>query len=671
MGLILTGWALIVVLRLFELQVLAHDKYQKLGESQQEKLLPLEASRGAIVDRHGSYLAISSPSQFAVVNPSRVPDKATAAALLARILGMDAPKLEADLEAAAISKHHRGYLVVDPRVTPEKAETLRDMRLDWLDVRDGSLRTYPNGQLAAHVIGNVGAEGKGAAGIELKLDKDLAGTPGWQRVKVDVKQRPYESEIVKPALVGKNIGLTIDSQMQHVAEQAIEQAVIKNHADHGSIIAMNPNNGEILALANYPTYDLNERLHAGEKAHGREDLAVVAPYEPGSVFKVITLSAALETTRLRPETMIPCAGGVLRIFGRTIHDAEGHGDLSMEDVLAQSSNVGAIRIGMEVGAPNLYAYVRKFGIGQRTGIELPAEAPGMLRRLNRWQPTSLPSVAFGHEVSVTTVQLARIGAVIANGGYLVSPHLVQWEQAPGGPKEYKQEPAKIHVLKPRTVATMRQMMERVITSPHGTAHQLHLVGYTLAGKTGTAQIFDYSHHIYTHKYNASFMGFAPIENPSILVVVTVSGTTGIAGFGAYAAGPAFQSVAANALRLAGVPRDVPEEIEELEAKDLEQKEKQQAKLNVKPVDDGDAVSALATPPSEEEMREASDGADADTLSAPKVPDFTGKTVQGVMQEAAADGINIEMRGDGLAKAQYPPAGALLSPGERIRVMFAR
>ncbi|MCU1292092.1 MAG: Peptidoglycan glycosyltransferase, partial [Bryobacterales bacterium] len=563
-GLILTGWALIVLLRLFQLQVLAHDKYQRIGDSQQEKMLPIEAPRGAILDRNGNYLAISSPSQFVVVNPARIPDKATAAALLGRILGMDAEKLEADLVAAAASRHHHGYFIVDPRVSAEKAEALRAMKLDWLDIQHGSLRTYPNGQLAAHVIGSVGAEGHGSAGIELKLDKDLAGTPGWERVTVDVKQRAYASEVTKVPTVGKNVGLTIDSELQHVTETALRDAVMKNHADHGSVVAIDPNTGAILALANYPTYDLNERLHAGEKAHGRTDLAVVAPYEPGSVFKVITLAAALETTRLRPSTMIPCAGGVLRIFGRTIHDAEGHGDLTMEDVLAQSSNVGAIRIGMEVGAPNLYSYVRKFGVGKRTGIELPAEAPGMLRRLSRWQPTSLPSVAFGHEVSVTTVQLARIGAVIANGGYLINPHLVAWEQAPGGPKEMKSVPVPVQVLEPSTVATMRQMMQRVITSPKGTAHRLHLVGYTLAGKTGTAQIFDFEHHVYTHKYNASFMGFAPIEHPSLMIVVTVSGTTGIAGFGAYAAGPVFQNVAATALRLRYVPRDVPEEVVEIE-----------------------------------------------------------------------------------------------------------
>ena len=680
-GLILTGWALIVILRLFQLQILAHDKYERMGDAQQEKMQAIEAPRGAILDRTGHYLAISSPSQFVVVNPARIPDKATAAALLGSILGMSAEKLEGDLVVAAVSRHHHGYFIVDPRVTDDKADTLRSMKLDWLEIQNGSLRTYPNGQLAAHVIGGVGSEGHGSAGIELKLDKDLAGVPGWQRVKVDVKQRAYASEVTKTPTMGKTIGLTIDSQLQHVSENALRDAVIKNHADHGSVVAIDPHTGEVLALANYPTYDLNERLHAGDRPHGREDLAVVAPYEPGSVFKVITLSAALETTRLRPSTMIPCAGGVLTIFGRTIHDAEGHGDLSMEDVLAYSSNVGAIRIGMEVGAPNLYAYVRKFGVGKRTGIELPAEAPGMLRKLNHWQPTSLPSVAFGHEISVTTVQLARVGAVIANGGYLVTPHLVAWEQSPGGPKEVKKFPEPVRVLQPKTVETMRNMMQRVITTPHGTAHTLHLVGYSLAGKTGTAQIFDFQHHVYTHKYNASFMGFAPIENSSVLIVVTISGTTGLAGFGARAAGPAFQSTAEAALRLRSVPRDVPEEVDEMEQKELEAKTKLLANDKVKPVDDDDPVADLVTPPSSEELQEAAGGpsvveSPADVLASvavtgPKVPDFVGKTVKDVMQEAAADGVEVEMLGDGLSRAQLPTAGTPLIPGEHVRVKFTR
>lgn len=681
LGLILTGWALIVVFRLFQLQVLAHEKYEKLGESQQEKLETLDAPRGAILDRSGNYLAISSPSEIAVVNPGRIPDKSIAAALMGRILNLDAARLEADLEAAAASKHHHSYFVVDDHITEAEAETLKGMRLDWLEIRQGSVRTYPNGQLAAHVVGNVGAEGHGAAGLELKLDKDLAGTPGLLRIKVDVRQRPYDSEMAKSPVIGKNIGLTIDSQVQHAAEIAIQEAVVKYRGDHGSLIAMDPNTGEILALANYPTYDPNQRLHAGEKPRGREDLAVVAPYEPGSVFKVITLSAALETTRLRPGTMIPCAGGVITLFGRTIHDAEGHGDLTMEDVLARSSNVGAIRIGMEVGAQNLFNYVKKFGVGSRTGIELPAEAPGMLRRLSRWQATSLPSVAFGHEISTTTVQLARMGAVIANGGFLVSPHLVAWEQSPGGPKIGKVVPPPVQVLKPQTVMTMRQMMQRVVTDPHGTAHRLHLVGYTLAGKTGTAQIFDFAHHVYTHKYNASFVGFAPMNNPSILVIATVSGTTGEAGFGASASGPAVQNVIETALRLREVPRDVPEEVDEIEQKQLLAKAKLEAKQKHGNSIETDPVAQLSTPPSEEEMRAAvgfdpaaADAGDANLTAivvGPKVPDFAGKTVRDVMQEASAEGLDVEMTGDGLARVQYPMAGSPLQPGVHIRVKFAR
>ncbi|MBV9611026.1 MAG: penicillin-binding protein 2, partial [Acidobacteriaceae bacterium] len=335
-GLILLGWALILLLRLFDLQVFAHEQYVKLADAQQDKPQLIEAPRGAILDRNGRFLAMSSPSQFVVVNPKRIPNKDVAAAILGGILGIDPRKLEADLEAA--SKRRHGYFVVDPNVSEEKADTLRAMKLDWLEIRAGSLRSYPGGQLAAHVIGNVDSEGKGAAGIELKLNKDLAGTPGLAHVQVDVKQRPYASEIAKAPVVGKNIGLTIDRELQNVAEKALQAAVIDNHAVHGSLVAVDPRTGEVLALANYPTYDPNERLHAGEQPLGREDLAVVAPFEPGSVFKVITLSAALETTNLRPQSIINCGNGVMTLFSRVIHDHKPYSALSMQDVLAFSSN---------------------------------------------------------------------------------------------------------------------------------------------------------------------------------------------------------------------------------------------------------------------------------------------------------------------------------------------
>ncbi|MFL6352631.1 MAG: penicillin-binding protein [Bryobacteraceae bacterium] len=672
-GLILCGWAFIILLRLFDLQIFAHDRYVKLGESQQEKLEVMEAPRGAILDRNGNYLAISSPSQFVVVDPQRIPNKEIAGALLARILGLDAAKLQKDLEAAAASKYRHGYFVVDPHVSNEKAETLRGMKLDWLEIRQGRLRSYPNGQLAAHAIGNVGADGRGAAGVELKLDKELAGKPGLLRRKIDVKQRAYAAEIDRMPTVGKNVELTIDSQLQQVAEEALKASVIKNHAAHGSVVAMNPKTGEILALANYPTYDPNERLHYGEPARGREDSAVVAPFEPGSVFKVITLSAALETTRLRPETIINCGNGSMTIFGRVVHDHKSYPALSMEDVLAKSSNIGAIRIGMTVGTKNLYEYIRRFGFGRRTGVELPAEAPGMVRPLARWQPTSIGSVPMGHEISVTSVQLAQAGSVIANGGFLVRPHLVAWKQAPGGARETAKYPWPVRVLRPENVMTMRMMMHRV-TMPGGTAHTLHISGYTLAGKTGTAQIYDFAHRVYTHKYNASFLGFAPMANPAIVIVVTVTGTTGLAGYGGTAAGPAFETVMATALRLMDVPRDVPQEIE---AEELAA-EKKKGKSKDKDIDDL-PLAELSNPPTPEELKQqAADNVDSDSAgvqtvasTGPTVPRFIGETVKRVMQEATENGIDVDMLGEGLAREQTPAPGAVLNPGEHIQVRFAR
>jgi cell division protein FtsI (penicillin-binding protein 3) len=679
LGLILTGWALIVVFRLVQIQVFLHDYYSRIGQSQQQKLEPIEASRGSIFDRNGHYLAISSASQFVVVNPKRIPDKATAAAILARVLNLDADKLQQDIEWAAASKRHSGYWVVDPHVPGDKAEALRALKLDWLEIRQGSFRTYPNGQLAAHVIGNVGGDGKGAAGVELKLDKELAGTPGTMRVKVDVKQRPYASEIAKAPIVGKNIQLTIDSQLQHVAEEALKSAVVDYHADHGSIVAMDPRTGEILALANYPTYDPNERLHAGEKAHGREDLAVVAPFEPGSVFKIITLSAALETTSLRPGSVINCGNGVMSLFGRVIHDHKAHSALSMADVLAFSSNIGAIRIGMEVGNKNLYEYIRRFGFGHRTGIELPAEAPGILRPLKRWQPTSIGSVPMGHELAVTSVQLAQAGSVIANGGFLVRPHLVMWKQAPGESKEVPQQPPPVQILKPENVMTMRQMMERVVTVPGGTGYRrIHLPGYTVAGKTGTAQIYDFAHHVYTHKYNASFLGFAPVVNPSVLVVVTVSGTSGEAGYGGIASSPAFNTVASTGLRLMGVQRDVPQEIEAELLLAEQKKEKEKEKSREKDQENDVDLADFSDPLTDEDMREAMGGSPAantlaadSVVSGPKVPNFLGKTVKDVMQQAAQQGIDVDLMGDGMARAQSLRPGSILAQGAHVRVRFTR
>ncbi len=663
-GLILVAWALIIVFRLFLFQVVAHSQYEKLARRQQEQLIPIAAPRGSIYDRNGNLLAISSASQIAVVNPKRIPNKSFAAALLARILHLNAAKLQDYLEKAAVSKRHSGYSVIDTQVTAEEASALKSMNLDWLEIHQGSVRTYPNGAVGAHVIGNVDGLGNGVAGVEAKLNRLLAGTPGSRRVQRDGKAISYSSEIVKTPTMGKNIGLTIDRELQYIAQESLKAAVIQSHADHGSLVAVNPHTGEILALENYPTYDPNDHLVAGERITGREDLAVVAPFEPGSVFKIVTLSAALETTNLTPASLINCGGGVMRLYSRVIHDSHPHGVLSMQDVLAFSSNIGAIRIGMQIGNQNLYDYVRRFGFGQRTGVELPAEAPGMLRPLRRWQPTSIGSVPMGHEISVTSLQLAQMGSVIANGGFLVHPHVMAWEQEANGTRVPVNLPAPVRVIKARTASIMRSMMRRVM-EPGGTGQRLHVIGYSVGGKTGTAQIYDYAHRLYTHRYNASFLGFAPLNDPAVLVVVTVSGTTGEAGFGGTAAGPVFVKLMGSALNRTGVPRDAPEQVEQLMAK-------QKKGLDLKPEEpDSDTVAGLDTPFTLQEVAEARGRQDDIDTSVPRIPDFVGKTTRDVLEQATAAGIEVDMVGDGLARTQIPLPGAQLVRGEHVRVRFTR
>jgi membrane peptidoglycan carboxypeptidase len=271
----------------------------------------------------------------------------------------------------------------------------------------------------------------------------------------------------------------------------------------------------------------------------------------------------------------------------------------------------------------------------------------------------------GHEISVTSLQLAQMGSVIANGGYLVRPHLVAWEQEAGGPREPVQHLAPERIIKAQTASTMRMMMSRVMTEPHGTGHHLHVIGYTLGGKTGTAQIYDYAHRMYTHKYNASFMGFAPLNNPAVLIVVTVSGTTGEAGFGGEAAGPVFVRLMSSALNRLGVPRDVPEQVEQLIAKQKKTESIADSEA------DSDTVAEIDTPLTPQEMADAR-GRDSDIdPNAARIPDFVGKTTRDVLQEATAAGIEVDMVGDGLARTQIPLPGAQLVPGEHVRVRFTR
>ena len=646
--------AALLLLRLVWLQIVRHDEFQRLARH--DHLVRVEPPRGAILDRNEQRLAMSLPVDSVFVNPLQIRDTGVAAEILARLLSLDQQELLAGINDAVAA--HRGFLYVKRKIEPEESRRLRSLNLDWINFESEYRRFYPYNELAAHVVGTVGTDDRGLEGIERQLNKQLAPRGGQVRVSEDVRGQRYAEEAASaPPQPGENVHLTIDSRIQYIAERELKRTVTEHHCWTGSVVVMDPRTGQILALASYPTFDPNKPPQETDDPRARFNNAVSAEFEPGSVFKVITLTAALETTKLKPETVIPCYSGVFHYYDRTIHDHEPYGALPMSGVLAHSSNIGAIQIGLKVGRNNLYDYVKRFGFGQKTGLTLPYERGGVVRRPEKWSLTSIASVAMGHEIAVTTVQLARACSVIANGGYLVNPYLVA--NAPVDPPQ--------RVIRAETAFTMRRMMEGVVLN--GTGRKARLDGYSSAGKTGTAQIAEGGH--YTHFYNSSFMGFAPVADPSIVIVVTANGATGKDGYGADVSAPVFKTVAEAALRYLDVPRDLPDF---------------SPNPDTGKVDDNDlaAIADLRSDPipldsSDESPDNGTDSGDqraffagpaSNVLVGPKVPDFVGMTMRGVAQEAAADGIPVLSLGHGIARAQAPLAGAVLPAGEKVRVEFA-
>ncbi len=666
---VLLIWVAAIFLRLVWLQVIRHDDLLKLAQQQQQKLVDIPALRGSILDRDGHPLAKSLPAESICVNPQRIPDPAVAADLLSRLLDLDRAKLYDRIAGA--KARGSGFLWIKRKLDGGEAERVRNQKLDWLEFQPEMRRYYTRGDLASHVVGSTGmvedevAE-RGNAGIEAEFDEQLAGRPGLSREYRDVKQNAYDSMVARSPEPGDNITLSIDSNLQYVAERELDKAIDSSGAKTGSIVALNPYNGDVLAMANYPRFDPNAPPNSNEPPNARSNLAISTPFEPGSVFKVITLSAALETTQLRPDTIIPC-GTSIKVYDRTIKDEHAHGAMSMADVLAHSSNVGAIMIGQKVGNPALYQYQRKFGFGEKTGIELPGESAGLLRHVEDWSATSGSFLSIGHEVAVTSIQLALAGAVIANGGTLIKPRLVLARQTPGKPAERFAPEKGQRIVDPATAIQMRQMMEGVVL--RGTAKgYANLRGYTSGGKTGTAQIFDLKSHVYTHRYNASFLGFAPLENPQIVIIVTLEGTTGgTAGFGAPVAAPVFREVAMAALRMLDVPKDLPDATvsalsEPSGLRFASPRFVAQRFASIRSVSSDTPppvqADALAFPRASGPSQEGSldrrrffsvqDGGE-------KVPDFRGMTLQAVLEESSAEGFQVEVGGSGWRGSQVAAA----------------
>jgi cell division protein FtsI (penicillin-binding protein 3) len=663
-------WGAAILIRLFSLQVLHHSDYLRAAHNQQEATVEIAAPRGSIFDRSGQLLAGSVKRDSVYIDPLQVPDLQVASAILAGVLQIDRASLYGRMQWYAANQ--RGFMWVARTIELEQYERLRSLHLDWIRVENESRRNYPRNTLAAHVIGAVDGEETGQWGLEKSLEEDLRGLPGSVRVLTDAKGRGIDSHEETEPRPGADLTLTIDERIQLPAQEAIARAVLESHGESGSVVVMDPYRGDILAIASYPPFDPNQPPGRGENPTARFNHAVSVPFEPGSVFKVITLSAALETTDLQPGSMINCGNGSFTMAGRTVHEAHhGYGTMPMEMVLAKSSNIGAIQIGLRVGSAKLYEYVRRFGLGARTGIQLPAESPGIVRKLTKWRTTSLMSVSMGHEVGVTTLQLAQACSAVANGGLLVPPRLILKKGAETVPVVSPHR-----ILKPETAITMRKMMEGVVLYGTGKRYA-NLKGYSSAGKTGSAQIFDYATGHYTHSYNASFMGFAPVTNPAIVVVVTVNKTKGgSAGYGGPVAGPVFREVITEALRVLDVPRDLPDTTPD-------EADTKVADADAPPIIEG-PQDPLVLEEAEAQVPAASNAAPvygpqpppasmapAAPETGPKAPNFIGLSMRSAVALAQAQGLPVVLAGTGIVRTQEPPPGAVLRGGERIRVDLAR
>ncbi len=645
------GWAFLIFLKLVYLQIFQHKEFVRAAESQQRMQMEIQGPRGTIFDRTGLPLAKSLPVDSVCLNPLRVPDMATAAQLLAPVLSLDPVEVYSNIKDAAEKK--RGFLWIKRRITPAESTRLRSMNLEWIEFRTESRRFYPNGQLSSHAIGSVDHREHGNGGLELGLDDDLAGKAGEVKMLADSRHNVYAEEVESEPLPGKDVYTTLDSRIQYIAERSLAQAVISSHAKSGSVVAMDPRTGDVLVMANYPTFDPNIPPQPGESAASRNNLAVTSPYEPGSVFKVVTMATGLDAHKITPQTVVNC--GAIRIGNHTYKESHAgyFGSLTTADVLAHSSNLGAMQVGFRIGPEVFQEHVRRFGFGKPTGIGLPSESGGRVRK--KWSTMTLASVSMGHEVMVTALQLAQMGAVVANGGTLVRPRLWTKKQRAGEAPEMAPAVQGTRVLRPESAIELRKMMEGVVLFGTGRGHA-NLKEYTSGGKTGTAMIFNTATNQYTHFYNGSYLGFAPMTNPAIVIVVTVNGTSGLGGYGGTVAAPVFRDVATEALRILDIPKDLPEEFVAVK----------EEKGNSE-----DLAIAGLDPEAVKELMAGDDAAVDAPQSGPRVPNFKGKTMRGVLEEAASSGTPVEVMGSGIARLQMPPPGAFLPPGEKVRIQFAR
>src|SRR5271170_1668944 len=567
-------WTSLIALRLGWLQVVRHSDFVHRAALQQQRTFEVAPRRGMLYDRNLRELAVTVQVDSVYAVPSELGDnRGTAAELLAEIVHSD-PRDNYTSQQQMLARFNasHNFAWVARKVDPETADRLRELNLKGVYFQKEFKRFYPNNDLAAQVLGYVGMDDSGLGGLEQKFDEDMHGEPGHMLTAVDAKRHVLGSEESQP-MPGENLVLSIDANIQYMAERALDAQMEKMKALHGTVVVQDPHTGQILALAVSPRFNPNDQRHMD--ASVLENLAVSDVYEPGSTFKLVTYSAALDAAGVQPTDLVDCQGGAMTMYGRTLHDdhSDHFGVVTVQYALEHSSDVGAAKMALKLGPNKFYGYMRGFGFGDRSGIELPSETRGLLRAPKKWGSTSILSMAIGQEVGVTPVQLVTMVSALANGGVYMPPHvLLQSTDEMKGDARLKpaafrpsnQLPSTLpdgahRVISEMTSAKMRMMMQGIVTE--GTGKLAALNGYSSAGKTGTAQKIDVATHTYSHtKLVASFAGFAPVSNPAISIAVVIDTPTAggeAAHYGGAASAPVFADVAQQVLEYLGVPHDQP------------------------------------------------------------------------------------------------------------------
>jgi len=721
--------------RLIELQIVQYRDYLARAHRQQQRIVEVNPPRGVLYDRNLHELAMSIPEDSCFAVPGEITDAGLVARLLAGVLQMDPQEIETRLTAS------KSFVWIARKLPAEKVQRIQALNLRGIYFQKESQRFFPKGELAAHALGYVDIDGRGLGGVEYEYDDRLRGKPVQMLVLADARRRWYERH-GPDAGDAANLVLTLDENVQYIAEKVLAAAIAKTHAKAGAILVQDPNTGEMLALANWPSFDPNAAGAAPPEA--RMDRAVSALYEPGSTFKIVTVAAALEEGVTNPDEVIDCQMGSIVIANHLIHDHRPLGLLTVTQILSQSSDVGAIKLGLRLGPAKFYDYIRAFGFGSPTGIELPGESRGLLRRLENWSAISIGGVSMGQEVGVTPVQLVTAVSAIANGGVLHRPRVVREVRSCGtdtpacppaptngtsparsprdasaGPSSALQDEMPRRAIRPETAAELRHMLEHVVLD--GTGKLARLDGYTVAGKTGTAQKIDPATGRYSKRdYIASFVGFAPVNSAAVTVLVVLDSPVG-GHMGGSVAAPVFREVTQQTLSYLRVPPDIPttapaehaslqqggaggaDDLSDFDSSQLldpnAQRTDQPSALPAPPElrpgatghlsrtaaqapPPGIGSRGLAGPPSRPQKAPAAGDRRGEPLPPAEttvvldesngvpVPSFEGRTVRAFVEECVRLGLSPAPVGAGVAVEQEPPAGTRVRSGSRIVVRFA-